>query len=211
MSEMHSLVKRLLDGELGLAELPVELRAEGEWALRLLAAADRRDVRLGAGLDARVMAAVRRAAPEPSSAWRWIVRPFELRLAIRPWAALAAAAVLILLVVARPFGRGVPSASRAAVPESVVVRFVLYAPSAHAVSVAGSFNQWDRGATPLVPAGHSGLWAATVTLAPGQHQYAFVVDGRQWVVDPGAPAVDDGFGRRNSLITVGAPAGDKSL
>jgi 1,4-alpha-glucan branching enzyme len=121
------------------------------------------------------------------------------------------AAGLVLLVLAWPIRRETAASSRALATDSVVVRFVLYAPGARAVSVAGSFNQWDRGATPLVPAGRSGVWATTVTLAPGQHQYAFVVDGRQWVVDPGAPAVDDGFGRRNSVITVGAPAGRRSL
>ena len=30
----------------------------------------------------------------------------------------------------------------------------------------------------------------------------FVVDGARWVPDPGAPAVDDGFGRRNSVLTL---------
>src|SRR5437660_319363 len=44
-------------------------------------------------------------------------------------------------------------------------------------------------------------------LAVGQHQYAFVVDGQRWVADPGAPAVDDGFGRRNSVVAVTAHAG----
>jgi len=31
-----------------------------------------------------------------------------------------------------------------------------------------------------------------------------VVDGARWVSDPGAPAVDDGFGRRNSVVAVTA-------
>jgi len=70
--------------------------------------------------------------------------------------------------------------------------------------VAGTFNQWDRGAAPLVPAGKSGVWTTTLALPVGQHQYAFVVDGGRWVVDPGAPAVDDGFGRRNSVVAVTA-------
>jgi hypothetical protein len=39
-------------------------------------------------------------------------------------------------------------------------------------------------------------------LPAGQHQYAFVVDGARWVADPGAPAVDDGFGRRNSVLSL---------
>jgi len=30
------------------------------------------------------------------------------------------------------------------------------------------------------------------------------VDGARWVVDPAAPAVDDGFGRRNSVVAVTA-------
>src|SRR5256884_459848 len=41
MASYHPLVKRLLDGEVSLAELPPELQAEGEEALRLVGAADR--------------------------------------------------------------------------------------------------------------------------------------------------------------------------
>jgi 1,4-alpha-glucan branching enzyme len=87
-------------------------------------------------------------------------------------------------------------------PTLVTVRFVLVAPDAKEVSLAGTFNQWDAHATPLVRSGASGVWTATLTLPPGQHQYAFVVDGQRWVPDPGAPAVDDGFGRRNSVLTL---------
>jgi len=94
--------------------------------------------------------------------------------------------------------------ARGSTRDSVLVRFVLYAPGAHRVAVAGTFNQWDRGAAPLVPAGRSGVWTTTLALPVGQHQYAFVVDGARWVVDPGAPAVDDGFGRRNSVVAVTA-------
>jgi 1,4-alpha-glucan branching enzyme len=70
------------------------------------------------------------------------------------------------------------------------------------VSVAGTFNQWDPRATPLVRAGANGMWTATLKLPAGQHQYAFVVDGVRWVPDPAAPAVDDGYGRRNSVLTL---------
>jgi 1,4-alpha-glucan branching enzyme len=82
------------------------------------------------------------------------------------------------------------------------VRFVLVAPEAKQVSLAGTFNQWNTQVTPLVRAGATGVWTATLTLPAGQHQYAFVVDGARWVADPGAPAVDDGFGRRNSVLTL---------
>jgi 1,4-alpha-glucan branching enzyme len=83
----------------------------------------------------------------------------------------------------------------------VTVRFILSAPEAHEVSVAGTFNQWNASATPLMRTG-AGVWTATMTLPAGQHQYVFVVDGVRWVPDPAAPAIDDGFGRRNSVLTL---------
>src|SRR2546423_3408059 len=149
----HPLVKQLLDGELTLAELPPERRAEGAEALRLVGAVDRVPVALSPGLDERVMAAVRRHAASPAHrAWRWLNSPrdVELRLRVRPWTvwagALAAAAALALLL-----GRAAPAPApgvqaRAGTHDSVLVRFVLYAPGAHRVAVAGPFNQSDPGA-----------------------------------------------------------------
>jgi len=209
----HPLVKRVLDGELSLAELPPELRDEGEDALRLVAAVDRAPVALSPALEDRVMAAVRRHAASPARrVGRWLNTPrdVELRLRVRPWTvwagALAVAAALALLLGRPPAapepGRG--TQARGGTHDSVFVRFVLYAPGARRVAVAGTFNQWDRSAAPLVPAGTSGVWTTTLALPVGQHQYAFVVDGARWVVDPGAPAVDDGFGRRNSVVAVTA-------
>lgn len=203
-------VKRLLDGELTLADLPPELRAEGEEALRLVAALDRAPVTLSPAFDAQVMAAVRQHAKSPVwRLWRWLVDPREvkLQLRVRRWAvgggALAAAAGLALLLASPP--APVPSDSVAAHVASqnvVFVRFVLYAPGAKRVTVAGTFNQWDQNAAALVPAGSDGVWMTTLALRVGHHQYAFVVDGHRWVADPAAPAVDDGFGRRNSVVAV---------
>ena len=214
-AQYHPLVKRLLDGELSLAELPAQLRAEGEQALRLIRGVDRAPVTLPATLDARVMATVRRHAASPvRRAWRRLTAPrdVELRLRVRPWtvwagALAAAAAAAVVLLVSRapapsspPRDAGLPA--RVASYDSVYVRFVLYAPGAQRVTVAGTFNQWDQNAAPLRPAGTNGVWATTLAVPIGQHQYAFIVDGERWVADPRAPAVDDGFGRRNSVVAV---------
>jgi hypothetical protein len=149
------------------------------------------------------MAVVRQHAKSPARRmWRWLAAPreVELRLRVRPWAvwggALAAAAALALLL-SRP-----PAPAPSAFHNVAFVRFVLYAPGASRVAVAGTFNQWDQAAAPLVPAGTAGVWTTTLALPVGQHQYAFVVDGRRWIADPAAPAVDDGFGRRNSVVAV---------
>ena len=198
MTDFHAQVKRLLDGELTLADLPPELRAEGEEALRLLAAIDREPMTLPVALDARVLAAVRRRAAAPSF-WRRLVAPREVRVRLRPWTlvpALAAAAALVLFLSG-------PAPTPAAA--TATVRFVLFAPEAQQVALAGTFNQWDPAATPLVRTEARGVWTATLTLpGGGQHQYAFVVDGARWVLDPAAPAVDDGFGagRRNSVLAL---------
>jgi Glycogen recognition site of AMP-activated protein kinase len=184
VKDFHPQVKQLLDGELTLADLPPELRAEGEEALQLLAAVDRDPVTFPA-LDTRVLAELRRRVEAPTF-WR--------RLRVRPWMlvpSFAAGAALALLLV---------GSTPTPTPSPVTVRFVLYAPDAQHVSLAGTFNQWDPAATPLVRTGN--VWSATLTLPAGQHQYAFVVDGARWVADPGAPAVDDGFGRRNSVLSL---------
>lgn len=81
--------------------------------------------------------------------------------------------------------------------------FVLYAPQASEVLVVGDFNGWgSAGAVKLQPAAN-GTWRAQIKLNPGQYQYAFVVNGKQWLADPGAMRhVDDDFGRKNSILLV---------
>jgi hypothetical protein len=181
-------------------DLPSSLRAEVE--------AVRRQVSLSPELEARVMAAVRRRAASPRQrAWRWLTAP-----SLPPWALLAAAAAALLaFVLLRPASVGSPGVASplaAAVgPESIYVRFILVAPNAREVALAGTFNGWDPSAAPLSRADAAGTWTVTVPLPIGQHQYAFIVDGRRWVPDPAAPAVDDGFGRKNSVVSVSAAQG----
>ena len=136
----------------------------------------KRPVGVSPDLDAKVMARVLADVRTPVPARRlWL------------WPGLAVAAGLaLLLFLFLPRGKAVP--------------FMLVAPQASSVSVVGDFNDWKP--TPLVKNG-AGAWEARVRLAPGQYNYAFVVDGSRWVADPAAPknAVDD-FGSPNSVVTV---------
>jgi hypothetical protein len=94
------------------------------------------------------------------------------------------------------------TAAAAAIRDTArLVRFMLVAPSASRVGVAGDFNGWDAAATPLIAAESGGVWSAAVALSPGRHRYAFVVDDTQWVTDPHAPGRSV-HGRRVSVLTV---------
>jgi predicted carbohydrate-binding protein with CBM48 len=174
----------------------------------------RTPVALDPGFDARVMAEVRRATPAVwRRALRWWTEPRPLR--VSPLAGLACAAgVAALLVVELVLLRPTPpspihEAAAASVvipaePGTEMVQFVLVAPQASTVSVVGDFNDWDPSRTPLRAEAAAGVWSVNVPLRSGQHQYAFVVNGKEWRPDPAAPrAVTDDFGSPNSVIVVG--------
>ena len=85
------------------------------------------------------------------------------------------------------------------------VRLEVYQPAAIDVCVAGSFNDWQPQATPLVPLGN-GKWAKELTLPYGRYEYRFVVDGA-WLTDPAAKEIaPNPFGSENAVLTVAARA-----
>jgi hypothetical protein len=151
--------------------------------------------------------APRRAGPVRSMAV-WLV---EHRLQVRPVWALAAAAALVLATwgVRITVTSGSPTPSPAPTGSTgtlQTIRFVVLAPGASRVSVVGDFNDWTEDATPMQRIAKSDLWAATLPMKPGRYRYAFVADGNTWLVDPDAPrALDDDFGRPNSVVTIGEP------
>lgn len=200
--EWNPQVKQVLDGERELGSLPADLRHEAETARRLLLdGVDRRAVTLSSEFESRVMARVRgRAGARWPRAWRWLSAP-----TIPRWGLLvpiAAAAGMLLFMRSGVTPNENPRAALAPQRDSIYVRFELFAPRASRVALAGTFNRWDPAATPLVRAGSDGMWTVTLALPAGQHQYGFIVNGHDWVTDPVAPAVDDGFGRRNSVVSV---------
>ena len=96
-----------------------------------------------------------------------------------------------------------PSAAAGTAPS---VTFVLVAPQAQRVALAGDFNDWDASRVLMRrEARGSGRW--TCRSAPGRYRYVFVVDGRRFVADPAAPrAAGDDFGTPTSVVTVGGGA-----
>lgn len=136
----------------------------------------------------------------------WWKTPASVR--ISPIAATALAAGLAALAVIGTLQnnrRGAADthsvATTAAVHDTVtLVRFVFVGP-AKSVSLVGDFNRWGAEPVPLI--GANGVWTASIPLPNGRHEYAFIVDGARWTLDPLAPSSSDEFDTRSSIVTVG--------
>lgn len=220
---MNRELHRYLDGEIPRDALPADLRAAADvWDEVLGELGALAETTAPPWLEERVMAALPPASPRPLGArvLQWLLEPQQIR--VRPMVALAGAAAALVLMLRPPVGaieqpkQPVPGEievvrTTAAGEPVVYVQFVLAADDARTVAVAGDFNGWD-------PAGHTlrdpdgdGQWTGMFALRPGLHKYMFLVDGERWVTDPRAESyVDDGFGMRNALLNVAAPAGRAS-
>ncbi len=213
---MHPDLQRYLDGELPRDALPPDLAREAdEWAALLEDAEPLRNApRAPAWLEGRIMARLP-AQPQaalPRRLLAWLVQPHPVRL--RPVTALAGAAALVGALMLWPRAQApapAPVSPRAVAasqqPAVVYVQFSLVAPGARSVEVAGDFNGWQPVRAQLRDPEGDGNWSAMIPVTAGIHKYMFVIDGRRWVSDPKAHRfVDDGFGMKNSLLSVVPPA-----
>lgn len=103
---------------------------------------------------------------------------------------------------------GLPEEHFAEDGEAHTVNFEHFNPDAREVCVAGTFNGWQPGATPMVKL-RGGKWWTELLLPPGYYEYRFIVDG-QWQDDPmAARFVANSFGGLNCVIEVkpAAPTG----
>lgn len=67
------------------------------------------------------------------------------------------------------------------------------------VEIAGDWTAWER--VPL-ERDASGRWTLPFALEPGVYRFNLVVDGERWIVPPGVPEVEDGFGGRVGLLMI---------
>jgi Glycogen recognition site of AMP-activated protein kinase len=84
---------------------------------------------------------------------------------------------------------------------NISTQFQLRAPAAGSVKLAADFTDWEK--SPLaMNKDDEGMWVASVSLAPGEYAYRFIVDG-EWVEDPSPfQSLPNPFGTLNSVIHV---------
>lgn len=69
------------------------------------------------------------------------------------------------------------------------------------VALSGSFNNWDEEGLPLTKSKDG--WRVVQKLPPGKHYYKFVIDGREWIIDPDNKIQErDEGGNINSILMV---------
>jgi hypothetical protein len=202
---MNDELQRYLDGEPATpGALDAENRDHADAWERMVesfrAAAPRGDA--PPWLEQRVMAEIA-TVPARGPARRvleWLVSPAAVRVSPLTAGLVAAALALAIVVPAR---RAVDDAREVVPVESVVyVQFVLDAPTATSVAVAGDFSGWEPAFALEDPDG-DGVWSARVPVRPGVHAYMFLVDETSWLTDPNAARYqDDGFGNRNAVLAV---------
>jgi hypothetical protein len=137
--------------------------------------------------------------------WAFLSRPRHIRVnLLHLLSGAGALALLIFFLVAevnRPILRN--TALLQETEKEYVVRFSYFDPEARHVFVSGSFNNWGKDQSPLVDPSGRGLWTGAVVMKPGNYEYMFIVDGR-WVTDEYALRhKEDGFGRKNAVLTLG--------
>jgi hypothetical protein len=222
---MNERVNRYLDGECRQEELTLDERQRVASCAAIISEMERSYKSLDVpDLTTRVMERLPEI-PAPNSAVHtrffsrlrdvlgWLWKPCLIR--VRPAYGILGLVALLLMVL--PGSKVLPpdhflrtsGESTEIAAGKVFVQFRLDAPHASKVRLAGSFSEWEPAYTleEITP----GVWSILIPLDPGVHNYAFVVDGGQWIADPAAPAVDDGFGGVNSRLSVLLPASPSRL
>ena len=206
---MSERIDRFLEGTLDRDALePDERREADAVAHAVKATRGFIEQREPPDVTAAVMQRLNELAPAVPSAregllaawWRRLWTPRQI--AIRPaYGVLVTAAVIALVAgsfVLRP-RLDTPQSARVETASRQLVQFRLAADAAN-VQLAGSFTNWEPAYQLNEIAPHA--WTVTVSLPQGVHDYAFIVDGKQWVADPYAPSISDGFGGKTSRLTL---------
>lgn len=75
---------------------------------------------------------------------------------------------------------------------------------ARKVIVTGSFNDWNEKQVKMIARKEG--WSLPVYLKEGTYTYKFIVNGKDWILDPSNPKTrNDGAGNENSVLEIGDP------
>jgi hypothetical protein len=154
-----------------------------------------------------VMAAIK---PKKLTWWKKLKRQLQIPITITPMriVQLSAGTVALMLVAIvllhqiQDRNKTTSILNRTASAEKIVL-FTLDMPHASNVALIGTFNQWTPEGYRMYRDDQRGVWKLSVPLGSGRYEYAFLIDGKIVIADPkGLLQRDDGFGNKNSILTI---------
>ena len=154
-----------------------------------------------------IMAAIQ---PKKLTWWKKLKRQLQTPITITPMriVQLSAGTVALMLVAVvflyqiQDGNKTTSIINRAALAEKIVL-FTLDMPHASNVALIGTFNQWTPEGYRMYRDDQRGVWKLSIPLDSGRYEYAFLIDGKIVVPDPkGLLQRDDGFGNKNSILTI---------
>ena len=104
--------------------------------------------------------------------------------------------------VAKKCAKCVAKKTAAKKPALKNVTFTVHADKGKSVYLAGVFNQWSLTAKKMAYKAKSGIYTATIKLAPGSYEYKFVIDGTSCADPENTNSVPNDQGTFNSVIDV---------
>ncbi|MFN3966474.1 MAG: diguanylate cyclase [Endomicrobiia bacterium] len=85
----------------------------------------------------------------------------------------------------------------------VEIKYKTEDPEVKQVSCVGDFNGWNRKIGEMVYSPENKEWIFNINLKPGVYRYKFLLNGTNWIADPGSVEnVDDCFGGLCSILRV---------
>ena len=87
--------------------------------------------------------------------------------------------------------------------KTYIVKLIYENIDAEGVNVIGDFNNWNSEGYGMKRIQGTNLWTVSIPLEEGIYKYVFLIDNKEWAVDPFSQiTVKDNFGNESSLIVL---------
>ena len=140
---------------------------------------------------------LREGQPEPKSSARLLDFPGLKR------EVLITLVATILITVPLTFFLTKRFTSIKPIQKTYIVKLIYENRDAEGVYVIGDFNNWNSEGYGMKRIQGTNIWTVDISLEEGVYKYVFLIDNKEWVVDPFSQIkVKDNFGNESSLIVL---------
>lgn len=85
-------------------------------------------------------------------------------------------------------------------PKTEII-FKIKASFAKSISMVGDFNDWDKDANPFI-LNKGSVWEVKILLSPGKYVYKFIIDGKDFIINPVSEYINDPVHGKCSILAI---------